>query len=294
MTTMSRERISQHAEAAAPPWLQDYDDKGFTVLEGVFPAAEVADLNAEILALVRGGLGEIAGSRVTPEMSDAQALASTICVHFPHKRSALFGAALHRREIVDAMTAVIGPHVKAMQSMAFLKSEGKPGQAWHQDEQFIPTRDHSLTAAWIALDDATVQNGCLWAHPGSHRLGVLYPDREQEDEQFDCAREAFDFPYDERKAVPLEVRAGDVVIFDGYLLHRSLPNYGGLGLRRALVNHYMSSTSPLPWMAQAGIPIAATDYRDIVPVAGVDFYAWRGTADQSVVEVRPDREGGCR
>lgn len=294
MTTASRERTRQRATQTSPSWLADYDDSGFTVLQSVFSPSEVAELNAETLRLVRGDLGEIAGSRVTPGMSDAQALASTICVHFPHKRSELFARALHRPEIVDAMTDIIGPDVKAMQSMAFLKSEGKPGQAWHQDEQFIPTRDHSLTAAWIALDDATVQNGCLWAHPGSHRLGVLYPDREQEDEQFDCAREAFDFPYDDRAAVPLAVRAGDVVVFDGYLLHRSLPNYGGLGMRRALVNHYMSSNSPLPWMSQIGVPIAATDYRDIVPVAGVDYYAWRGTSDQSVVEVRPDREGGCR
>lgn len=294
MTTASRERTRRRAGDKSPAWLEDYDQRGYAVLESVFSASEVAELNAETLRLVRGDLGEIAGSRVTPDMSDSQALASTICVHFPHKRSELFARVLHHREIVDAMTAIIGPDVKAMQSMAFLKSEGKPGQAWHQDEQFIPTRDHSLTAAWIALDDATVRNGCLWAHPGSHRLGVLYPDREQEDEQFDCAREAFDFPYDDRAAVSLAVRAGDVVVFDGYLLHRSLPNYGGLGMRRALVNHYMSSTSPLPWVSQAGVPIAATDFRDIVPVAGVDYYAWRGTSDESVVEVRPDREGGCR
>ena len=64
---------------------------------------------------------------------------------------------------------MIGPNVKAMQSMLFIKAEGKPGQAWHQDEYYIPTRDRSLTAAWIALDDATVENGCLWVLPGSHR-----------------------------------------------------------------------------------------------------------------------------
>ena len=81
--------------------------------------------------------------------------------------------------MVVALTRVIGPDVKAMQSMLFIKAEGKPGQAWHQDEYFIPTRDRSLTAAWIALDDATTENGCLWVLPGSHRRGVIYPDRDQ-------------------------------------------------------------------------------------------------------------------
>ena len=60
--------------------------------------------------------------------------------------------------------------------MLFIKSEGKPGQAWHQDEFFIPTRDRSLTAVWIALDDATVENGCLWVLPGSHRPRHYLPD----------------------------------------------------------------------------------------------------------------------
>ena len=72
------------------------------------------------------------------------------------------------------LTAVIGPNVKMMQSMLFIKSSGKPGQAWHQDEAHIPTRDRTLTAVWIALDDATVANGCLWVIPGSHRAGVLH------------------------------------------------------------------------------------------------------------------------
>ena len=52
--------------------------------------------------------------------------------------------------LVDVLTQLIGPDIKAMQSMLFIKAEGKPGQAWHQDEYFIPTRDRSLTAAWIA------------------------------------------------------------------------------------------------------------------------------------------------
>jgi phytanoyl-CoA hydroxylase len=42
--------------------------------------------------------------------------------------------------------------------------------------------------------------------------------------------------------------AGDALVFDGYLLHRSLPNAGQSGMRRALVNHYMSAESLLPWV----------------------------------------------
>jgi ectoine hydroxylase-related dioxygenase (phytanoyl-CoA dioxygenase family) len=192
------------------------------------------------------------------------------------------------------LTRVIGPDVKAMQSMLFIKSEGRPGQAWHQDELFIPTRDRSLTAAWIALDDATVENGCLWVLPGSHQPGILYPDREHHDPRFDCEVEAYAFSYRDEDAVAVEVPAGSVVVFNGYLLHRSLPNTGRHGLRRALVNHYMSATSLLPWMPPPeGVTMGRADHRDIVLVAGNDPYAYKGTTEVMRPHVRPDGQGGC-
>jgi phytanoyl-CoA hydroxylase len=123
------------------------------------------------------------------------------------------------------------------------------------------------------LDDATVENGCLWVLPGSHARGVLYPDRDHHDERFDCEVEAHDFPYRDSDAVPVEVSAGSVVLFNGYLLHRSLPNTGRHGLRRALVNHYMSAESLLPWFLPPGSTMGRADHRDVVLVAGTDPYA---------------------
>jgi phytanoyl-CoA hydroxylase len=217
-----------------------------------------------------------------------------LCVHFPHKLSERMRGTLTHPVVVDALRQRIGPNVKAMQSMLFIKSEGKPGQAWHQDELFIPTRDRSLTAAWIALDDATVENGCLWVLPGSHRRGVLYPDRDHHDPRFDCEVEAYDFPYRDEDAVAVEVPAGSVVLFSGYLLHMSLPNSGRHGLRRALVNHYMSAESPLPWfLPPQGSTMGRADHRDIVLVAGTDPYAYKGTVDVMRPHVRPDGRGGC-
>ena len=271
-----------------------YERDGFVVLEQALTPAEVAALNAEVVAMVKGELGPVDGSPVGPEASEAEALAATLCVHFPHKRSALIADALRHPAIVPVLVELLSPDVKCMQSMAFVKSEGKPGQAWHQDEQFIPTRDRSLVAAWIALDDATVENGCLWVLPGSHRRGVLYPAREQTDPRFDCSTEAYDFPYSDSDAVPVEVPAGTALVFDGYLLHRSLQNSGAHGYRRALVNHYMSAESLLGWkLPGEGEHMGMADYRDIVLVAGEDPYAFKGTPDLSRAYSRADRDGGC-
>jgi phytanoyl-CoA hydroxylase len=271
-----------------------YHRDGYLVLAEALRSDEVRALREEAVRICRGERGAVDG--VQPPAAgepDQLVVRRYLCIHFPHKLSALLRRTVAHPVVVDALTQVIGPDVKAMQSMLFIKSEGKPGQAWHQDELFIPTRDRSLTAAWIALDDATVENGCLWVLPGSHRPGVLYPDRDQHDPRFDCEVEAYDFPYRDQDAVPVEVPAGSVVIFNGYLLHRSLPNTGRHGLRRALVNHYMSAQSLLPWFVPGGVKPGRADHRDIIMVAGTDPYAYKGTAEVMRPHVRPDGQGGC-
>jgi phytanoyl-CoA hydroxylase len=153
---------------------------------------------------------------------------------------------------------------------------------------FIPTRDRSLTAAWIALDDATIDNGCLWAIPGSHRSGVLWPLRRHANPEYDSIPESFDFPYQAGDARPIEVAMGSVVFFNGYLLHKSLTNRRRSGFRRALVNHYMRAESLLPWWRPGGPYPPTQDLRDVVLVAGADPYAARGYEDVNQPYIRSE------
>ena len=85
--------------------------------------------------------------------------------------------------------------------------------------------------------------------------------------------------------MPLEIAAGGIVAFNGYLLHMSLPNTTTGQFRRALVNHYMSAESLLPWDDEGRLP-RTDDMRDIVLVSGVDPYAWKGTAEVTVPYLR--------
>ena len=92
----------------------------------------------------------------------------------------------------------------------------------------------------------------------------------------------------------MEVPAGAMVFFNGYLLHRSFPNRAKGGYRRVLVNHYMSAESLLPWRPPAeGVQMAIADYRDIVMIAGQDPYGWKGLDEMAKPFVRPSGEGGC-
>jgi phytanoyl-CoA hydroxylase len=272
-----------------------YARDGYLIVENALDQHLLATVRAESTAICRGKRGLFEGiSLARPDEDDGGVLRRVLCIHFPHKISAVMLDLARRPALVRPLTEVIGPNVKLMQSMLFIKSSGRPGQAWHQDESHIPTRDRSLTAVWIALDDATVDNGCLWVIPGSHARNVLYPTRQQDDVRFDCTDEAYGFAYRERDALPVELKAGSALVFDGYLLHRSLPNTHDGALRRSLVNHYMSAESFLPWFPPTdGEAMARLDHRDVVLVAGEDPYAFAGTSDVMVPHVRPDRMGGC-
>ena len=103
----------------------------------------------------------------------------------------------------------------------------------------------------------------LIAAASSTRYGM------QNDPRFDCTQEAYGFGYRKEDAVPVELPAGAALVFDGYLLHRSLPNTSQYGTRRALVNHYMSAESLLPWFPPSGHEaMGFLDHRDICLVAG--------------------------
>ena len=272
-----------------------FRDNGYLALANALTPDEVDELRAEATRICRGELGEYRGVLpLLPGDTDDDVLRRYLCIHFPHKLSEVMFRYLAHPAIVDVLTKVIGPNVKSMQSMLFIKAAGKPGQAWHQDEVFIPTRDRSLTGAWIALDDATVENGGLWVIPASHKPGIIWPQHPHADRRFDCTDETFGFPYTDEDAIPVEVKAGTILFFNGYLLHRSLPNYAKSGYRRVLVNHYMSAESLLPWHnPREGERMATADMRDVVMIAGKDPYAHKGTEDLSLAHVRRSGEGGC-
>lgn len=273
------------ATPAAPFQVTDgqvrhFVDQGYLVVEGLVSPAEVEALRQDTVAIARGAYPCPSITPVDPRLSDQEVLEHLLCIHMAHHISPVMRAVITHPGIAAVLRKIVAAHlphwdgsVKCMQSMLFVKPPGKQGQAWHQDEVYIPTRDRSLCGAWIALDAATRANGCLSVIPGSHRSGYLYPQRaHQHPAEFDFAPESYGF--DEREEVFVEVPAGAVVFFNGYLLHRSRRNRSGT-YRRALVNHFMNAWSLLPW-GKIEEHAAIADCRAIIPVCGTDPYAWKG------------------
>ena len=140
-----------------------------------------------------------------------------------------------------------------IQSMYIFKQPGIGGEVTcHQDATFLYTEPMSVTGLWFALEDATRENGCLWAFPGGHKHGLK--SRFLRAEGGGTCFEAYDenaWPLDE--LVSLEVAKGTLIILNGLLPHMSLVNRS-LRSRHAYTLHVIESDCHYPadnWLQRA-------------------------------------------
>ncbi len=111
-----------------------------------------------------------------------------------------------------------------LQSMYIFKQPNIGGEVTcHQDSTFLYTEPIDIVGLWFALEDATIENGCLWAIPGGHQRGlksrwVRSRDGGMEFEIYDKE------PWPANELVPLEVEKGSLILLHGLLPHRSFEN----------------------------------------------------------------------
>jgi len=223
-----------------------FREHGYLIVPGVLAADEVRELldHAEELAARE------------PEL---------LRIHMLHRRLEIQERYLLHPELLDVVAALISPDVLALQTMLFVKRPGSPGQGYHQDSYHIVTQPDTLIGAWVALDRADTENGCLWVTAGSQNEPV-YPDADETrghggdtqlvdmfavsgaddpDEAVNgLAPVAAKYPGREVAAV---LDPGDAVFFGGHLLHRSHANRSATRSRRSFVAHYCNARSAVPW-----------------------------------------------
>ena len=128
-----------------------------------------------------------------------------------------------------------------LQSMYIFKQPHIGGEVnCHQDCTFLYTEPQDLLGLWFALEDATLENGCLWVLPGGHQHGLksrwLRTENGMQFETFDtCA-------WAEEELIPLEVKKGSLIMLNGLLPHRSLENRSPKS-RHAYTLHIISGDS---------------------------------------------------
>ena len=148
---------------------------GYLHVRGLVAPDEVAEL-AQFTDDMMAGRRTIPGVPAPPEdLSDAERRHFYERIHMPHRTLELAERFLLHPRIVDVLEALIGPDVLGLQTMLFFKQPGQAGQGFHQDSYYITTQPDTLIGAWLAIDPADEENGCLWMTPGS-QAEPIYPD----------------------------------------------------------------------------------------------------------------------
>jgi non-haem Fe2+, alpha-ketoglutarate-dependent halogenase len=145
--------------------------------------------------------------------------------------------------ILDAVSDLIGPDILVYTSTWFIKEPESPAiAAWHQDATYFGLRPHVHVTAWLALTDATADNGCMEFLPGSYHRGQLPHRAGVVAASVNRAGQAVTLEIDDAPAVHAPLRAGEFSLHHTLCLHRSQPNRSS-GRRVGLAISYVPTSA---------------------------------------------------
>ncbi len=170
--------------------------------------------------------------------------------HALHELDPVFKGFSHSTKIRGLVKDLKIEEPQLLQSMYIFKQPQIGGEvACHQDSTFLYNEPIDIAGLWFALEEATVENGCLWAIPGGQRSGlksrwVRSPEGGMRFDVFDAT------PFPEEDLIPLEVPKGSLIVLHGLLPHKSLANRSKKS-RHAFTLHFIGGKSryaPENWL----------------------------------------------
>ncbi|GHO58503.1 phytanoyl-CoA dioxygenase family protein [Ktedonobacter robiniae] len=212
-----------------------FDENGYVVARALFDPQEVDTLREHYMELRAQGAhpGDMVG--VDTASSDPLKRFPRM-IHMHHWDETSYNWLLEPR-LNEMLTGLLEREPYAVQTMLYFKPAGARGQALHQDQYFLRARPGTCMAAWLALDDCDEANGCMQVIPGSHTWPLLCTTQADTKNSFTDVT----VPLPEGQEVqPIVMQAGDVLFFNGTLVHGSYPNTSSDRFRRSLIGHYIS------------------------------------------------------
>jgi phytanoyl-CoA hydroxylase len=217
-----------------PAAIEQFAAQGYVIARSLFSPEEVSFLKSYFTDMVqRGGDGWAEGG-VEPEHEDPLRRYPRLLQ--PHRGDKVAMDYMIDSRINEWLTAILGREALAVQTMVYFKPPGARGQALHQDNRYLKVEPGTCVAAWMALDKCDEENGCLEVVPGSHKMDMLCPVPSDTTQSF--TGETVPVPPGlTTTLVPLD--PGDVLFFNGSLIHGSPPNLSPDRFRTIIVGHYI-------------------------------------------------------
>jgi ectoine hydroxylase-related dioxygenase (phytanoyl-CoA dioxygenase family) len=208
--------------------IANFNDNGFVVIDDVLSSTEIAALieaasSPRVMAAVR-------------ELPYEDQLIHVVEITLMHRA---FEDLVRDPRIVDRVAALIGPDLQLVHSKLAAKplTKGTGAFYWHQDFAYSPHSNSDVVTVAVMLDDATPDNGCMYAVRGSHRIGPL--SHEVDGWFVGSAAKSLELATPEN-TVGLTPRAGGISIHHCLTLHSSPVNRSGEP-RRAIVFMYRAA-----------------------------------------------------
>ncbi len=233
-----------------PAQARQYDEDGFFVLEDALGESEVDALIAAIDPFEERGadaLRELEGGRFFIARADEITFTTHLVLQSPVLREFTRSALL-----TDVCADLLGPDVRLYWDQAVYKKPGTESPfPWHQDNGYAFLEPQQYLTCWVALTDATEENGCPWVVPKLHRRGTLA--HEYSDIGFVCLRDPED-------AIAVPARAGSIVVFSSLTPHSTGPNRTD-EVRKAYIVQYAADGAAVLRREPGGTTqrVAATD-----------------------------------
>ena len=215
-----------------------YDENGYVVVRGLFSQEEVDAYREHFMTLRRHGTypGDLAG--VDTKSNDPLKRYPRM-IHMHRWDEVSLKWVLDQR-LNECLTGLLGREPYAVQTMLYFKPPTARGQALHQDNFYLRAQPGTCMAAWMALDPCDEANGCMQIVPGSHQWPLLCTEKADTSKSFTDVT----VPIPEGQRVdPVEMEAGDVLFFNGALVHGSYPNTTTDRFRRSLIGHYIEGNA---------------------------------------------------
>ena len=207
--------------------INNFDEKGFIVLEDAFSPAEVEEVIDQIDPYefnVTEALKGLDGGKFF--ISRAEEI--TFTTHLVTQSDELKDFSKH--EVFRKLCKdLVGDNVRLYWDQAVYKKPGTVDEfPWHQDNGYNFVEPQAYLTCWIALTDTDEFNGCPWIMPGLHKKGTLH---------HEATELGYEITLDSSKAVPVPLKAGSIAVFSSLTPHRTGPNTSE-GIRKAYILQY--------------------------------------------------------
>jgi len=232
--TTPEQKAERASQVVAPSQIAEFERDGYTIVRGLFSQEEVTRYREHYMELRAAGTywGDFAGV----DLTSADPLKRYPRMIHMHRWDDTTLKFLIDPRINECLTALLGAEPYAVQTMLYFKPPGARGQALHQDQAYLRVQPGTCAAAWLAVDRCDEENGCMQVVPGTSNLPLLCTEKADTTKSFTDVTVPL---ADGMTPVPVIMEAGDVLIFNGQLVHGSLPNTSVDRFRRSLIGHYI-------------------------------------------------------